>query len=113
MKLEVGKKYILRDGSATDPIMATDDPQFPFEANLGGVLLSWRSDGRYLANGGSHRKDIVAKYSDGRLPSNAPQQKPRIIQIVISPQHTLYGLGDDGITYVHIKKRWSKYIPAL
>lgn len=61
MKLEVGKRYVLRNGSVTGPLEATGLNDYPFLSTEPEVV-SWTSDGYELA----HREgafDIVSEYA--------------------------------------------------
>lgn len=119
MKIEAGKKYVLRNGVVVGPLVATGDTQFPFAAeDAHGRVRDWRGDGRYAENGAVHSRDIIAEYPDPRLPSNSPTPRPRIVQILMTPndaqwQGRLLGLGDDGVTYYEVAGEWRTFISAL
>lgn len=58
-RLEVGKRYVLRDGTVTAPLSYYDSPTFPFTDGT----TTWTKDGHYF-DGGKSKWDIIAEYAD-------------------------------------------------
>lgn len=58
MKLEVGKKYVLRKGDTVGPIERRGDGWYPFEYRH----LTWTGYGQYAISCDSHPYDIVGEF---------------------------------------------------
>lgn len=68
LKLEAGKRYVLRNGKETGPLEARDSAIYPWRARLqGGGMTSetWTGDGRYIR--GHSDVDIVAECIEPEL----------------------------------------------
>lgn len=63
MQLELGKRYVQRDGMVTGNIEQSKSFVFPFMAKVGGVVHSWRESGSYAIDERSHEWDIVSEYA--------------------------------------------------
>lgn len=62
MKLEAGKRYVLRNGKVTGPLESTSLSDYPFMSQEP-MVISWTADGHELA----HREgifDIVSEYDE-------------------------------------------------
>jgi len=68
LKIEVGKKYLTRDGGIVVIIDADHyDPDVPFLANIDDALTGWyRADGRYerLDLYYPHDYDLISEYAE-------------------------------------------------
>jgi uncharacterized coiled-coil protein SlyX len=72
MKLEIGKRYVLRDGSTTGPLRQNNLHPFPFFCDE--LSYSWKEDGGYI-NDFVHPRDIVSEYIE---PQSQSQPSPAI-----------------------------------
>jgi len=66
LKLEVGKKYILRNGLTTGPLRtATNGTSYKFEANVKepehttDSIRAWLPSGKFLTEGVDNKYDII------------------------------------------------------
>lgn len=66
MKLEIGKRYVLRSGAITGPLEATDDENYPFGSYdaANEYYLVWDADGYYYDNRDESENDIVAAFDE-------------------------------------------------
>lgn len=68
LKIEIGKRYILRNGLVTEPIEKDDHVNFCFKAKVKEPSYSdfsvfcWTRNGRFLASTLENRKDIIREY---------------------------------------------------
>lgn len=64
MKLEVGKRYVLRNGKVTGALLrGVTYGKFVFDAYVPSVgTISWDADGMWLGTSGETKFDIIAKY---------------------------------------------------
>lgn len=76
MKLEVGKRYVLRNGETIGPLSEYGGGEFRFTARDNrGRRLSWRIDGSERIDFGEDEFDIVAEYVEPQ-----PQQPLRWVE---------------------------------
>ncbi len=63
MKLEVGKRYITRDGLMTSPLERPTPPRpFPFAGNLpDGQKMEWSEEGYFFSSAHQSPHDIIAE----------------------------------------------------
>lgn len=68
MKLELGKRYVTRDGRVTSPLSHFDQEGalYPYCARIDGELDEdyWQADGAYLYDGRAYKFDLVREYVD-------------------------------------------------
>lgn len=70
MKLEINKRYVLRDGRVTEPLEFNSPGNYPFVAKITNTddYLSWTADGRHYAdsdgNSVDSNKDIIALFGE-------------------------------------------------
>lgn len=63
MKLEVGKRYVTRNGQVTGPVRASGGSLYPFEVDLGCVEGELYTDeGFYYWDDKGHDIDLVSEY---------------------------------------------------
>ena len=69
MNIQIGKKYMLRNGLITDEIkLSNNGTNYAFQASLKEPehseksILCWLKNGRYLTNFDDHAKDIVSEF---------------------------------------------------
>lgn len=75
MKLEVGKKYVCRNGEVVGPLEVREDCQYPFACPVsirGYKSMSWRPDGRWSVIDDGSEFDIISEYTE---PAPPPQWK--------------------------------------
>ena len=76
MKLEVGKRYVMRNGETIGPLSEYGGGEFRFTARDNrGRRLSWRIDGSERIDFGEDEFDIVAEYVEPQ-----PQQPLRWVE---------------------------------
>lgn len=70
LELQVGKRYVTRDGRSTSVVEASSKPDgspsaFPFRAKLGSDQFDthYAKNGRWMTNGKPHKHDLVAEFS--------------------------------------------------
>lgn len=63
MQLEVGKRYVTRDGNVTSPLVRIPG-LYPFQGVVGEKIDqdTWKEDGGYYSDGGYSEWDLVAEY---------------------------------------------------
>jgi len=62
LTLEVGKRYVARDGRVTSPLLVDHcDPIYPFTDGDGDGDITWRPDGQWSIAGDSSR-DLIKEY---------------------------------------------------
>lgn len=76
MKLEVGKRYVRRDGKVTGPLGFRTSIAWPFYDTLN-VFAAWTEDGR-CSIGGPSDFDLVAEYT----PVVEAFPRPNLFQLV-------------------------------
>jgi hypothetical protein len=60
LKLEVGKRYVLRNGGIVGPLHNYNHDFYPFKCQTSNLI--WMRNGDFVYRGGHHPKDIVAEY---------------------------------------------------
>lgn len=76
MKLEVGKRYVLRNGEVTEPLEETSDPVHKFAARAKNIVKrTWTESGHWLDGSTDKDLDIVAEYVEPQ-----PQQPLRWVE---------------------------------
>lgn len=70
--LEVGKRYVLRDGRVTGPLEGTSNADYPLWCNE--LATSWTRSGAYSIGFDREPQDIVAEYIEP--PASPPQPSP-------------------------------------
>lgn len=70
IKLEYGKRYRLRNGRETGPLIATPSDKFPFRCRE--LLFSWSANGIYGASGALTEFDIIAPLGGAAAQEAAP-----------------------------------------
>jgi hypothetical protein len=66
VKLEIGKRYVCGDGGITNPLVKSDDADYPFEDPES--LNTYTPDGKYLIEGEEDPLDIISEY----IPDSEP-----------------------------------------
>lgn len=65
MKLETGKRYVLRDGRVTEPLFANKYiTKYKYSGFVDGDPLSWMEDGSWRSPLDTCRADIVAVFDE-------------------------------------------------
>ncbi len=72
MKLEVGKKYLTRDGNHIITITDTANRLYKFVGQLDGFLESWTKSGRYDINEDEHDWDLISENADNEKETPIP-----------------------------------------
>lgn len=68
LKIEIGKRYVLRNGLITEPIEKDNHTTFCFTAKVKQPqyntpsVMNWTKNGRYLAKTLENRYDIIEEY---------------------------------------------------
>lgn len=68
LKIEIGKRYVLRNGLVTEPIEKDSHINFCFKAkvkepeHITHTVMCWTKNGRFLARELTNRFDIVSEY---------------------------------------------------
>lgn len=106
LKLEVGKRYIRRDGFVTAPL--TKNPisaGYPFwdpkEEN------SYTEDGAFFSSGSESRRDLVAEYVEPETAAAPQSLTAEAEKIVNGQRQTAYGTPEDN--FERIARFWSAY----
>lgn len=100
IKLEVGKRYVLRNGEVVGPLSDYGSGDFRFTArNNSGQRLSWRIDGSERLDGRESCEDIVSEYIEPqpeplRWQENCKPDKPGIWLRMDEKSITAYVVGD-------------------
>lgn len=74
MKLEVGKRYLTRDGRVTGPLQCRPSKKYPFMIENKDGFWAWMSDGSYFSADTPHCRDLVA---EAPAPDLAPGEATR------------------------------------
>lgn len=62
VRLEEGKRYVLRDGRVTGPMHAKEHRTYNWWAGVEGFILSWTDDGKFRAWMDASAQDVVSEY---------------------------------------------------
>lgn len=77
---EIGKRYVLRDGTVTGEVNHHPHPIYPFRARAVEDTVTWTLDGQYV-RGKTNKLDIVAEYVEA--PAVTAPAKPATISLVV------------------------------
>jgi hypothetical protein len=68
IQLEIGKKYITRNGLVTEPLIKSNNgTRYFFESKLNEPehstpsICAWLGNGKFLASGVNHRLDLISE----------------------------------------------------
>jgi hypothetical protein len=62
MKIEVGKRYLTRNGEITTPLILTSYDSYKFAAEINHTRFTWTEDGKFLEGTADHHGDLVEEY---------------------------------------------------
>lgn len=71
IKLEVGKRYVLRNGLITGPLKENTKESAPYLFWCDVLGVSWDASGNYCLSHDNHPRDIISEYIE---PQESPQQ---------------------------------------
>lgn len=92
MKLEVGKRYVMRNGYITNAMQETGEENYAFKDGT----LSWKASGEYSTTGAVSHLDIVAEYVEPQ-----PQQPLRWVENYVPDKPGIWALLFKGEISVH------------
>lgn len=67
MKLQAGKRYVLRNGEITPPIRAFYGSNFDIDNSVKWGPFLWYSEGTFCFSGADPSKDIIKEYKPIRI----------------------------------------------
>lgn len=73
MKLEVGKKYVSRDGEIVEIIRFDPYNSWAYSGIFHGVLHRWFEDGQWWVGPAEHKFDLVSEYTEQTTPPPPPK----------------------------------------
>ena len=71
MKLEAGKRYVMRNGLITGALIKVSSKNYPFFCKVHDKC--WKEDGSFMDLGVHDPEDIVGEYAEHYAPNEAPQ----------------------------------------
>lgn len=77
LRLEVGKRYVQRNGRVTDPLRACLSGRYPFSDGYN----SWTGEGGYCILVTNSPLDIVAEYDEPAIPNPEPGDGYRFLEV--------------------------------
>lgn len=106
MKLEYGKRYVMRNGKITGPVKRTGNPEYPFTAeNLNYMPVTWTEYGRQgIDPSVDSCADIVSEYCESVCEEPAPE--PRKLQWVTG---RTYKMRNGGLVFVILVDEGQSY----
>lgn len=75
LRLEIGKRYVNRDGEVTGPLTPTDEDIYAFMDEV--TQLTYTAEGQYVhVSLNPHQRDLVSEYVEPSLPATSDSDQP-------------------------------------